>query len=111
MRGRQDHPTREGLVQVSIDRAEIYRCRPPEELRVPLLVQPAAVNDDTPAEADIYMAVRRLKIGKEGGASGTRAENLKEWLREAKREKDPERRSWELVVRLLQVAFRDGNVP
>ena len=40
-----------------------------------------------------------------------RAEDLKEWLNEAKREKDPVDRRWELVVRLVQVLFRDGTLP
>ena len=36
--------------------------------------------------------------------------DLKGWLHEAKREKDPEDRRWEIVVRLVQVMLRDGNV-
>ena len=39
-----------------------------------------------------------------------RVEDLKGWRQEAKREKDPESRRWELVVRLVQVMFRDGTV-
>ena len=38
-----------------------------------------------------------------GGPLVMRTEDLKECLREAKREKDPERRKSELVVRLVQV--------
>ena len=40
-----------------------------------------------------------------------RAENLKGWLREAKSEKDRVRRTWELVVILVQLMFGDGTVP
>ena len=46
--GNIDPQTREGLDQVLADRAELYICRPSEGLRVPLLVQPAAVNNDIP---------------------------------------------------------------
>ena len=53
LRGRQSHPTREGLDQVPEDRADIYIFQAPELLRVSLLVQPEAVNDDIPAEAEI----------------------------------------------------------
>ena len=53
MRGKQSHPTREGLDQVPEDRADIYIFQAPELLRVSLLVQPEAVNDDIPAEAEI----------------------------------------------------------
>ena len=36
---------------------------------------------------------------------------MKVWLREAKSKKDPERRSWELVVILVQMIFSNGTVP
>ena len=68
-----------------------------------------AVNYDIPAEADIEMTVIGLKGGRVRGLLGMRAEDMKEWLREDKREKDTERRRWELVVRLLQGMFRDGG--
>ena len=48
--GKQAHPTREGLYQMSADRAEIYRCRPPDRIQVPILVHLPAVNDEIPAE-------------------------------------------------------------
>ena len=38
-----------------------------------------------------------------------RAEDLKEWCKKAKREKEPVGRRWELVVRLVQVMFRVGT--
>ena len=53
MRRKQAHPAKEGLKQESVDRAELYMWRPPERLRVPILVQLAAVNDDILAEAEI----------------------------------------------------------
>ena len=96
---------------MSADRAKLYICRTPEGLCVSLLVKPMAVNYDIPAEADIDMAVIGLKGGRVRGLLGMRAEDMKEWLREDKREKDIERRRWELVVRLLQGMFRDGTVP
>ena len=53
VRGRQAHPTREGLYQVSADRADLYICWTPEGLRAPLLVHPEDINYDIPSEADI----------------------------------------------------------
>ena len=46
-----------------------------------------------------------------GAGKEMRTEELKRWLRETKREKDPVRRRWELVVRLVKVMFGDGTVP
>ena len=80
-------------------------------LRSPILVQPAAVNEEIPAEAEIDMAVRGLKGGRAGGPLGMRAEDLKGWCKEAKRKKNPEGKRWELAVRLVQVTFRDRMVP
>ena len=40
-----------------------------------------------------------------------RAEDLKGCIRKAKREKDPVRRKWELVMRLVQLEFGVGTVP
>ena len=40
-----------------------------------------------------------------------RAEELKGLCKEAKREKEPVGRIWELVVRIVQVVFRDRTVP
>ena len=40
-----------------------------------------------------------------------RSEDLKGWRKEANREKDPVGRRWEMLVRLVQVMFRDGTVP
>ena len=57
VRERQAHPTKEGLDQVSEDRAELYICWLTEGLQVPLLVHPAAVNYGIPVEAEIYMEV------------------------------------------------------
>ena len=54
---------------MSADRAELYRCRPPEGLWVPLLLQPSVVSDDIPSEAEIEMAVKRLKVRRAGGLS------------------------------------------
>ena len=53
------------------------------------MVQPLAVNDDIPAESDIYLVVRGLKVLREGVQSVIHAEDLKGWCQEDKREKDP----------------------
>ena len=52
------------------------------------MVQPAEVNNYVPTEAEIELAVRGLKCGREGGPLVMRAEDLRGWRNEAKREKD-----------------------
>ena len=75
------------------------------------MVQPEAVNNGAPTEVEVELAVRGLKGGRKGGPSGMREEDLKGCRKEAKREKEPEGRMWELIVRLVQVMFRDRTVP
>ena len=72
------------MYQESEERAELYRCWPPAKLQVPILVQPAAVNNDIPEESDIDMAVQGLKLGRVGWASVMIVEDLKGWRKEAK---------------------------
>ena len=52
-----------------------------------------------------------MKGGRAGGLSGMRTEDLKGWLWEATRKKELVRRSWELLVILLQRKFGDGTTP
>ena len=83
--GKHAHPTREGLNQESVFRAELYKCRIPARLKVPILVQPAAVNDDVPTVAEVKMLVRGLKGGRAVGPFGMILEDLKGWRKEDKR--------------------------
>ena len=108
--GKQAHPTRDGLDQVSEDRAKLYGCIPPARLWVPILVHPSVVNDDIPEEADIDIAVLGLKGRREGGPLVINAKYLQGWQKEAKSEKYPEGRRWKPVVRLVKVMFRYGTV-
>ena len=64
---------------MSDDRGEIYRCRPPARLWVPILVHPLEVNDDIPEESEIEIAVLGLKDGRAGGPSVMSVKDLKGW--------------------------------
>ena len=57
------------------------------------------------------MEVQGMKVGKARVLLGMRTEDLKGWLRESIRNKDPVRRRWELVVRLVNIKFGDGTLP
>ena len=47
-RGAQYSPTTEMLDKIIVQRAELYRCRPQEVLRVPLLVRQDDIEDRIP---------------------------------------------------------------
>ena len=107
----QASPLCEHLDHIATERAELYRCRPPEGLRLPILVTPAALDKIIPEEAEIEKLVRGLKRGRADGPSGMGAEDIKWWLQEALQEKNLVRRQFQLLVRLIQRMFEDGVVP
>ena len=66
-------PTLEALDEVLTEREELYRCRPPEGQRVPILVRQSFIKDGIPTELEVDTAVKDLKEGRMGGPSGIRA--------------------------------------
>ena len=56
-RGAHAPSTTDDIDKVTAERAEIYRCRPPDVLKVPLLVQKEDIKDIIPTEAEVMEAV------------------------------------------------------
>jgi hypothetical protein len=103
-------PSREDLTKVTNDRISLYTKElPPESL--PILVAPYDIDDVVPEVDEIAEAVRRLRNGKAPGPSKVRAEKLKEWLLEATRQENPDRENWNRVVKLVQLCFKERQVP
>ena len=69
-RGAQAPPTTEDLDEVIVERAELYRSRPLEGLKVPLLVQKVDIKDGIPTEAEVVEEVQGLKGDRSGGHLG-----------------------------------------
>ena len=72
---------------MSTDRLELYRCRPSEGLRVPMLVHQSYIGYGTPTEAEVETAVNGRKGIISGGPLGMRVEDFKGWIREATRKR------------------------
>ena len=58
---------------MSTERAELYRCRLPEGLRVPILVRQSDIADGVTTEVEVETVVKGLKGGRAGAPSGMRA--------------------------------------
>ena len=56
-------------------------------------------------------AVRGLEGRRAGGPLGVHVEDLKGWLQDAMRKKEPVRRKWEILVQFLHSKFREGTPP
>ena len=79
-----------------------------------------------PTEDEIEEAVKNLWRNRSGGASGMQAEHLKGWLAASKQKKQeateegegktddeeggPMEPHWEILVDLIQAAFREGDL-
>ena len=48
----------EALYEVTVERAELYRCSPLEVLKVPLLVRQFDIEDGIPTESEVPAALR-----------------------------------------------------
>jgi hypothetical protein len=53
---------------------------------LPIRVDPAPVNDAAPMDGELRMVVGQLRNGHAAGVTGIKAEHLKEWLADVKRE-------------------------
>ena len=84
--------------------------RHPKGETIPILVQPVIIVEGLPEVWKIYAAIRKLWLGREGGPLSMKAEQFKEWLRAATREKDPDTETWERVVSVIHIAFREGYI-
>jgi len=77
------------------------------------------IRDDTPTNGEIRVAVAELTNGRSAGVSRMRAEHLKEWLKGAKLEEDPEKgpnnvgagKEWEALLQLVQAIWEEGRIP
>jgi hypothetical protein len=81
-----------------------------------LNVDPAAVPDAAPTDSELRAVVGKLRNGRGAGATGMKAENLKEWLRDMKREKAEDGVEgigdrWRMFVTLLQAVWESGETP
>jgi len=105
----------------TMERVDLYQQRdspgPPLIINVGLLT--GEIWDDTPTNGEIQTAVAELTNGRSVGASRMRAEHLKEWLKGAKSEEDPETGpnnvgagdKWNALIQLIQAFWDEGKIP
>ena len=67
--GGQSPPSREHLDRIAAERAELYRCRIPEGIWVPILLTPAAVEYGILGGEEVSQVVQNLKRGRYGDPS------------------------------------------
>ena len=108
---RPPKPSRQDLQQVTDERVALYTRDEPTGPPIPVAVNPSDISDDVPTEDEIANAVRRLKRGKAPGPSKMRADHVKDWLKDARRENPTDRSRWDHFVELVQLCFETGEFP
>jgi hypothetical protein len=96
----------EALASQTAERVELYTAVRPPGWLLPINVTPIPVPDDTPMDHEIRKVVAKLRNGCTAGATGMRAEHLKEWLRGIRHEEaeDGEEDAgdcWRLFISLI----------
>ena len=110
-------PSRKEISQTRDEYVNLFAASTPGETPIPLHVEPFPINDNTPREAEIVVALRKLKNGKAAGATGIKAEDVKRWYQKAREPPEGEEATkrdieiWEKVMRIIQLAFTTGEVP
>ena len=110
-------PSREDINATRREYIKLYTPQDPVGDPIPIHAEPVVINDDAPTEDEVVEAVHKLSTNKAAGATGLKAEDLKEWLKKA-RPTDPEQEPdpdsvelWEKVLEIVRLAFVEGVMP
>ncbi len=83
---RAPKPCPETMAKQTQERVDLYVARTPKGMPLPIRIDPAPVNDAAPTDGELRMVVGQLRNGCVVGATGIKAEHLKEWLANVKQE-------------------------
>jgi hypothetical protein len=112
-------PCPQTMAKQTAEHVKLYRRQDPPGEPLPININLIPVNDGTPSEGEIRVAVVGLSNGCAGGLSGMRAEDVKTWLRGIKSEEDPEvgpanigaGDNWRRFTLLVQAIWDHGEIP
>ncbi len=101
----------------TLERVDLYAQRESPGDPLPINVTPVMINDDVLTDSELWQVAGELTNGQAAGASGMRAEHIKEWLHGMQPEEDPEGHgvdgagdNWRLFVQLVQAAWVYGTI-
>jgi len=85
---RAPKPCYHSIERQTRERVELYtKVQPPGD-PIPINIDPFAINDEVPTDAEVREVVRGLRNGRAGGVSGIRAKHMKQWLRDVVTEEE-----------------------
>jgi hypothetical protein len=86
----QAKPCYHTMERQTMEWVDLYAQRDSPGDLLPINVTPVVINDDVPMDGKLRQVASKLTNGRAAGASGMRAEHVKEWLNGMRREEDPE---------------------
>ncbi len=102
----------------TLERVDLYAPRESPGNPLPINVTPAVISNNVPTDGKLRQEAGKLTNGQAAGASGMRAEHVKEWLNGMQQEEDPEGHgvngagdNWRLFVLLVQATWTHGTIP
>jgi hypothetical protein len=112
-------PCPQTMVKQTAEHIDLYRQRNPPGDPLPINIDPIPVDDGTPSNGEIRVAVAGLSYGCTGGTSGMHTEDVKAWLRSVKLEEDPEvgpanigaGDNWCRFTLLVRAIWDHGKIP
>ena len=113
--GDEKKPTVREMTTIHNTYKNLFTESTSEKEEIPILVEPTMIDDEVPSEQEIRDAVKQLRNFKSPGASGIKVENLKLWAAESEiteeEERTPRRDRWEKLMRIVELAFQDAEIP
>jgi hypothetical protein len=85
----QAKPCYQTMERQTSERVDLYQRRQSPRAPLPILMDPVEICDNQPNDCEIRDAVAQLLNGRAAGASGMRAEDVKEWLFGVRDEENP----------------------
>ncbi len=113
---RAPKPRPETLAKQTEERIQLYTAVPFPGWAMRFNVDPSDVPDAALMDSELRAVVGSLRNGRAAGATGMRAEHLKEWLGNMKRKETEDGvegigECWQSFVALLQAVWECGSVP
>jgi hypothetical protein len=106
------------LERLNLEWVDLYAGRESPGNPLPINVTQVVIIDDVPLDSELRQVVGKLTNSQAVGASGMRAEHVREWLHGVQWEEDPEGHgvdgagdSWRLFVWLAQAAWAHSTIP
>ena len=104
---RAPKPCYDTMAKQMAERAELYANVQAPGAPIPINIEPFAIDDSVPKEPEIRAVVKGMCNGRAGGASGIKAEEIKQWLQSMLMEEEKGVKglgdNWWLFVELIRI--------